>query len=420
VLIVLVSLSPPWRPPARLCSDALPAVALPGGGVLLVATGGAPGSFPLFTGLAAAAAAVLLLLAGVAGTDRRAALAAAAVGLPALITVLRPAVVDRAPIWALLGSLALLGGLALVVDAGPVLLGRTRSRRVGPGPALAALGLVLAGLAGVAATGAALPSWVPPPALLVGCGLLGYLGAVAAAIVLLVAGIDERRPGLRRLGSGVGLGALAQSVLGGSASEVVGPGLALGAAALVLVGAVAGVPGQVSRRPVEAGRPSLRHPAGKGGRRTGRGPAAVEPIVGAVALRHRETGQDVQVEVFGEPWVRVETDVLATLLTILLANCARHAPAAQVRVRATGCGPRVRIEVVDDGPGLPPGLSARLLRRGVRGPGSTGAGVGLAVCAELAQRHRGSFTVISTGDGCRAVLEFPAARRAASTEVVST
>ena len=143
--------------------------------------------------------------------------------------------------------------------------------------------------------------------------------------------------------------------------------------------------------------------------------AAVGPVVRELALLYSGSGQDVQAEVFGDPWVQVDSHELNRLLTSLLANCARHAPQARVRVRAAGRGPRVRIEIIDDGPGLPPGSTARLFRRGVCGAGSTGAGLGLAVCSELAERYRGSITVISTPRGCIAVVEFPTATRSAST-----
>jgi hypothetical protein len=147
--------------------------------------------------------------------------------------------------------------------------------------------------------------------------------------------------------------------------------------------------------------------------------AAVGPVVRELALLYSGIGQDVQAEVFGDPWVQVDSHELNRLLASLLANCARHAPQARVRVRAAGRGPRVRIEIIDDGPGLPPGSTARLFRRGVCGAGSTGAGLGLAVCSELAERYRGSFTVISTSGGCTAVVEFPTATRSASTEVAT-
>jgi signal transduction histidine kinase len=140
----------------------------------------------------------------------------------------------------------------------------------------------------------------------------------------------------------------------------------------------------------------------------------VDEVIDDLALLYRSVGQDVRVEVLGSPWVQADSGGLAKLLANLLANCARHAPEAQVTIRAAARGSRVRIEVIDNGPGLPPGSTARLLRRGVRGPGSTGAGLGLAICAELVERYRGGFTVVSTPTGCTAVVELPTARHGAS------
>lgn len=149
------------------------------------------------------------------------------------------------------------------------------------------------------------------------------------------------------------------------------------------------------------------------------GRVAVAAVADDLAVLYRSIGLDVRVEVHGDPWVGIDRAGLAQLLANLLANCARHAPGAQVRVRAAARGPRVRIEVIDNGPGLPPGSSARLLRRGVRGPGSTGAGLGLAICTELVERSRGTFTVVSTAAGCTALVELPTAWRPVSAQAVS-
>ncbi|MDQ3763845.1 MAG: ATP-binding protein [Actinomycetota bacterium] len=71
----------------------------------------------------------------------------------------------------------------------------------------------------------------------------------------------------------------------------------------------------------------------------------------------------------------------------------------------------VVIEVTDDGPGLPPDIT-ELLRPGMRGPSSTGMGLGLHVSAELASRHGGAICLEPTpagGRGCTVVVQLPAA-----------
>ena len=68
----------------------------------------------------------------------------------------------------------------------------------------------------------------------------------------------------------------------------------------------------------------------------------------------------------------------------------------------------MRIEVADDGPGLPPG-TVDLLRRGVRGPCSSGSGLGLEIAADLVRARGGSLSLRSTVHGATAVVELPVA-----------
>jgi hypothetical protein len=45
--------------------------------------------------------------------------------------------------------------------------------------------------------------------------------------------------------------------------------------------------------------------------------------------------------------------------------------------------------------------------------------MGLAICTELVDRYRGTFTVVSTSAGCTAVVELPTVRRGAAARVMS-
>ncbi|MGH3924842.1 MAG: sensor histidine kinase, partial [Pseudonocardiaceae bacterium] len=85
---------------------------------------------------------------------------------------------------------------------------------------------------------------------------------------------------------------------------------------------------------------------------------------------------------------------------------------ARVWLTADRRADRVVIEVTDDGPGLPPGRTAELLEPGMRGPSSTGTGLGLHVSAELASRHGGVIRLMpapADGRGCTVVVELPSA-----------
>jgi signal transduction histidine kinase len=88
--------------------------------------------------------------------------------------------------------------------------------------------------------------------------------------------------------------------------------------------------------------------------------------------------------------VRGNREALASLLRNLLDNAIRHARGA-VHVVLCGEGPTVRVEVHDDGPGIPQAWRGRVVSRFVRVPGgaTTGTGLGLAICERVAELHQG-------------------------------
>ena len=68
----------------------------------------------------------------------------------------------------------------------------------------------------------------------------------------------------------------------------------------------------------------------------------------------------------------------------------------------------MRIEVIDEGPGLPVPL-AELTRRARAGRGRRGRG--LAIAAQIAERHHGRLVAAPTPRGSRIGLELPLVRR---------
>jgi signal transduction histidine kinase len=66
------------------------------------------------------------------------------------------------------------------------------------------------------------------------------------------------------------------------------------------------------------------------------------------------------------------------------------------------------VTVRDEGPGIPPELLEHVFERFVRGPDSTGSGLGLPIVADIAAAHGGSATVESTpGEGTTFTLLLP-------------
>jgi DNA-binding response OmpR family regulator len=90
----------------------------------------------------------------------------------------------------------------------------------------------------------------------------------------------------------------------------------------------------------------------------------------------------------------------------LVANALEHGD-GQVRLLARTQGDRVRIEVADDGPGLPAPVGD-LTRRPRAGRGRRGRG--LAIAADIADRHGGRLVAAPTARGARITLELPAWR----------
>lgn len=116
------------------------------------------------------------------------------------------------------------------------------------------------------------------------------------------------------------------------------------------------------------------------------------------------------VEVLGEPVS------LSMLLKNLVENAIRHSPPdAAVTVHLEDVGDAVHIRVLDQGPGIPPGLREAVLDRYYRGPqhtatlDQTGAGLGLTIVQRIAAVHQATLTLLDgpDGSGLEARVSFP-------------
>jgi signal transduction histidine kinase len=96
----------------------------------------------------------------------------------------------------------------------------------------------------------------------------------------------------------------------------------------------------------------------------------------------------------------------------VVANAVEHGH-GRIELSARTLGDRVRIEVVDEGPGLPAPV-ADLVARPRAGRGQRGRG--LAIAADIARRHGGRLASAPSERGARLALDLPAARSAAERE----
>ncbi|MFN8178484.1 MAG: ATP-binding protein [bacterium] len=134
-------------------------------------------------------------------------------------------------------------------------------------------------------------------------------------------------------------------------------------------------------------------------------------IAAAVVELHREAAPGVRVEYDGPDALEVvgDRDLLRRAVTNLVKNAAEAlvGRSGHVRVRVRKAAGRARLEVEDDGPGIPEDLVRSLARPGVSGkPG--GSGLGLAMVQRIAADHRGTLAWRSGKDGTTFVLEMPA------------
>lgn len=112
----------------------------------------------------------------------------------------------------------------------------------------------------------------------------------------------------------------------------------------------------------------------------------------------QEKAQTLSLEL-GEalPEVQGDAELLFEALVNLLDNALKFAPeGGRVRLVARGVGLAVRIEVIDDGPGIPEAERESVLRRLYRGDASRqqpGYGLGLSLVAAIVRLHGFSLSI---------------------------
>jgi two-component system heavy metal sensor histidine kinase CusS len=103
----------------------------------------------------------------------------------------------------------------------------------------------------------------------------------------------------------------------------------------------------------------------------------------------------------------------------LAGNAVRWSPpGGTVRVRLTRDGEDVRLDVEDQGPGVPPEMAERIFEPFVsgrpNGPRRSGYGLGLSICEQVVTAHGGSLGFENmAGGGARFTARFPRGRAAA-------
>ncbi|GAO02081.1 sensor histidine kinase KdpD [Anaeromyxobacter sp. PSR-1] len=134
----------------------------------------------------------------------------------------------------------------------------------------------------------------------------------------------------------------------------------------------------------------------------------------AEAARAAAEAKGILVQVEGPEALPAAFDAagLRQALDNLLSNAIRHGPRGRpVIIRLSRAGEVARIAVRDEGPGIAPGDRERVFQAFERGNGEAagpdGAGLGLAIVAEIARGHGGRAYVADAGAGAEVVMEVP-------------
>lgn len=129
-----------------------------------------------------------------------------------------------------------------------------------------------------------------------------------------------------------------------------------------------------------------------------------------------DAGIELTTEVTPGLHLRGNRELIGQAMVNLIENAIKyHEPASgepgRVVVSVRAASDRVRIEVADNGPGIPPEDRKRVLERFVRLEKSrteAGSGLGLSLVDAVARLHKGTFHIEDNAPGVRAVIDLPA------------
>jgi signal transduction histidine kinase len=109
------------------------------------------------------------------------------------------------------------------------------------------------------------------------------------------------------------------------------------------------------------------------------------------------------------PSAACDRERVAQIMRILLDNALRHTPeGTDVTVSASRYNGAAELTVADTGPGLPAGARGKVFERFFTGDAVRGAGLGLAIARELAERMDGRLVLAANRDSTAFTLALPA------------
>ncbi|HJR68028.1 MAG TPA: HAMP domain-containing sensor histidine kinase [Gemmatimonadaceae bacterium] len=140
----------------------------------------------------------------------------------------------------------------------------------------------------------------------------------------------------------------------------------------------------------------------------------VQDVTNEFALLAAARRATIAVDVRGQPQVVMVPGTLRQILINLLDNAVKYGPPEQtVRVAVEGDARTARIEVLDEGPGIPSSEREEVFQpfrrgRAAASSGAGGSGIGLTIVREIVAAHGGAISVTDSQRGARIVVELPA------------
>jgi signal transduction histidine kinase len=116
----------------------------------------------------------------------------------------------------------------------------------------------------------------------------------------------------------------------------------------------------------------------------------------------------------GIPMVDADPARINSVIANLLSNALRHTPArGSIRIVVAPASDSVAVSVTDTGEGIAPDLLPHVFERFVKGPSSTGSGLGLGIARDIVTAHGGAIDIESkAGMGTTVRMTLPAVKNA--------
>ena len=139
--------------------------------------------------------------------------------------------------------------------------------------------------------------------------------------------------------------------------------------------------------------------------------AVAQEVVGLHS--HQIATQGVTVDVAPLPSVRGDEALLGSVVSNLLSNALKHGPrgGGRIEIRAERKQEHWHVIIGDDGPHILEADRARIFepfQQSPRGHRSRGAGLGLAICKRIVERHGGTIGVAAGDRGNEFFFTLPA------------